>query len=185
MKRIKWTAIPAGLAIALLTSQTAMADPQRVLSRGYQAQDEYRYARVIDVKPLIRTVAVEIPVRECYEQPVRYNSRRDASVGRTIAGGIIGGVIGRQFGDGGGRDALTVLGTVIGAAAANDAGNNGRATEVRTERYCETRYEVEERDRVEGYRVTYRYKGETYTTRTDNDPGDRIRVRVRVEPAQR
>ena len=52
-------------------------------------------------------------------------------------------------------------------------------------RYCETRYEYEERDRVEGFRVTYVYDGETYTTRTAYDPGDRIRVEVKVRPVTR
>ncbi|MFK8053686.1 MAG: glycine zipper 2TM domain-containing protein [Woeseiaceae bacterium] len=174
-----------GAAIAAVASQSAFADPQRVSSRGYQAPDQYRYARVLDVKPLIRTISVEVPVRECYERPVRYETRRRDGVGRTIAGAIIGGVIGNQFGDGGGRDAMTALGTVIGAAAANDGQRAESQVRTRTERFCETRYEYETRDRVEGYRVTYRYKGETYTTRTESDPGDRIRVRVRVEPVRR
>jgi uncharacterized protein YcfJ len=30
------------------------------------------------------------------------------------------------------------------------------------------------------YDVTYEYAGRTYTTRTDYDPGERIRVRVEV-----
>ena len=44
------------------------------------------------------------------------------------------------------------------------------------------RHETEER--VDGYQVTYRYKGETFETRLPYDPGDRIRVRVGVSPAE-
>ncbi|MEL6215584.1 MAG: histidine kinase, partial [Pseudomonadota bacterium] len=49
----------------------------------------------------------------------------------------------------------------------------------------ETRYEFETRERVEGFRVTYQYRGETYVTRTETDPGNRIRVRVSVTPVGR
>ncbi|MEN7344296.1 MAG: glycine zipper 2TM domain-containing protein [Pseudomonadota bacterium] len=180
---LKKNLIIASAALCLLAgaAETASADYPRAANRGYQVNDQYAYARVVDIKPLIRTVRVEVPVRECYEQPVTYETRRRGNAGRTIAGGIIGGLIGNQFGDGRGRDAMTVLGTVIGASAANADQPRGQS-ETRLERYCETRYEYEERDRVEGYRVTYRYKGETYTTRTSTDPGDRIRVRVRVQP---
>lgn len=170
----------AGVLLALAGAQAALADHKPGKRHGGNGQTRYDYARVVDVKPLIRTVRVEIPVRECYETPaeVRREPRR-ASVGRTIAGGIIGGVIGSQFGGGSGRDAMTVLGTVIGAASASD---KEREYEVPPQRYCETRYEYEERDRVEGFRVTYVYDGETYTTRTSSDPGDEIRVRVSLQP---
>jgi uncharacterized protein YcfJ len=48
---------------------------------------------------------------------------------------------------------------------------------------CETWYETEERRTVKAYRVTYRYAGRTYKTRTRHHPGDRIRVHVSVTPA--
>ncbi|MEO1420270.1 MAG: glycine zipper 2TM domain-containing protein [Pseudomonadota bacterium] len=169
------------LAGTLAASGAAVADPVR---EGYRRADEVRfdYARVLDVKPLIRTVQVEIPVRECYDREVVVERRR-GGVGRTIAGGIIGGVLGSQIGSGSGRDAATVVGSLIGAAAASEG--NRRPPEVRTERFCETRYEFETRERVEGFRVTYQYRGETYVTRTETDPGNRIRVRVSVTPVGR
>lgn len=190
----RFTALLAAVALPALLAQPALADhdDKRVKRVKTSQSSGYQYARVIDVKPLIRTVRVEIPVRECYEQPV--NERRErpgakrGDLGRTIAGGIIGGVIGRQFGDGSGRDAMTVLGTVIGAASASDNNDRRRGSsryEDEPARYCETTYEYEERDRVEGYRVTYRFNGENYTTRTAYDPGDEIRVRVSVTPVTR
>ena len=48
---------------------------------------------------------------------------------------------------------------------------------------CETRSEVREEERIDGYRVTYEYNGRVYTTRTKRDPGDELRVRVAVSPA--
>ena len=38
------------------------------------------------------------------------------------------------------------------------------------------------RDVVDGYEVTYRYQNRDFTTRLAYDPGDRIQVRVDVEP---
>ena len=37
-------------------------------------------------------------------------------------------------------------------------------------------------ERLAGYDVTYEYANRTYRTRTDYHPGDRIRVRVDVQP---
>lgn len=39
-----------------------------------------------------------------------------------------------------------------------------------------------EKERVEGYWVTYRYEGHEYVAWMDHDPGRRIRVKVTVEP---
>lgn len=138
------------------------------------------YADVVDVKPLIRTVEVEVPVRECFERPQREAPRERQNVGRTIAGGIIGGLIGSQIGDGSGRKAATIAGVLIGASQGNDS--DRRESDQSHARYCETRYEYETRDRVEGFRVTYEYRGETFVTRTKSDPGDEIRIRVSVAP---
>lgn len=42
--------------------------------------------------------------------------------------------------------------------------------------------EHEER-RINGYEVEYRYKGELYMSRMDVDPGNKLRIRVTVAPA--
>ena len=174
MRTAAWAAL-----ILTAAAPAAQADPRHDDGR----ETRYDYARVLDVKPLIRTVEVEIPVRECYERPVEVRrERRRGGLGRVLAGGIIGGVIGRQFGDGSGRDAMTVLGSVVGAASASDDVRRDDRAGTRVEKFCETTYEYESRDRVEGFRVLYEYEGRTYTTRTATDPGDEIRVRVDVRP---
>ena len=158
-----------------------------------RASSEYDYAQVVHVEPIVRIVRSEVPVRECWEEEVWRETRRrgDGVAGATIAGGLIGGVIGRQFGDGNGRDAMTVVGSIVGSAIANEAARDARYRDgyadgyYDTVRRCETRYEVREKERVDGYRVTYLYNGKEYTTRTDSDPGDRIRVRVSVSPLTR
>ena len=142
------------------------------------------------VEPIVRQVRVETPRRECYDD-VRYVESRphisDPEVaGRTLLGGIIGGVIGHQFGSGRGRDAATVAGAVIGAGVGYDsaaAPYGSRAREEVVQR-CDVRYEHEYEERIDGYRVTYEYNGREYTTRMPYDPGERIRVRVAVAPAE-
>lgn len=47
---------------------------------------------------------------------------------------------------------------------------------------CTTRYESSVRRAVEGYRVTYRYGGETFQERTPQDPGKEVPIRVRLTP---
>jgi uncharacterized protein YcfJ len=74
---------------------------------------------------------------------------------------------------------------VIGAGIAHDTARR-RSSDVREEvvRRCDVRYQHEYEERIEGYRVTYEYNGREYTTRMPYDPGERIKVRVAVAPAE-
>lgn len=38
--------------------------------------------------------------------------------------------------------------------------------------------------RIVGYDVEYQYKGETYMSRLDRDPGSRLRIRVAITPEE-
>ena len=170
----------------------------------------YEEAQVLDIEPIVRQVRVERPRRECWDEEVyderpvrnygRYGApgRRAGTAGPTIAGGIIGGVIGRQFGSGKGRDAMTLVGTLVGASIANDRaqarryGNRGyrdagyeyERRPVTVER-CRVDTETFSEERVEGYNVTYAYQGEEYTMRMDEPPrGDTIRLRVHATPVR-
>ena len=50
------------------------------------------------------------------------------------------------------------------------------------QRSCRTITERQARERVTSYRVTYRYRGHTSTTRMSYDPGDRMPVNVSLSP---
>ncbi|MGI9265678.1 MAG: glycine zipper 2TM domain-containing protein, partial [Gammaproteobacteria bacterium] len=111
--------------VIILTTAAAMAAP--VIASASNSKGEYQYAKVVDVQNLYRYETVEIPHRECYtttahrevrREDFRHDRdrRRSGSGFSTVAGGVIGGVIGHQFGKGNGRDAMTVVGTLIGAA---------------------------------------------------------------------
>ena len=84
-----------------------------------------------------RTETVSTPTRvnECLDIEVPIYSQGPASTGDALAGAIIGGVIGNQFGEGKGKDAMTILGAIAGADAANKKGNK-QIVGYRTERQC-------------------------------------------------
>jgi uncharacterized protein YcfJ len=168
-----------------VTSVALAAPPPWSNSRHNRSHADYDYAPVTRVEPIVRQVRIETPRRECYDDVHYVESRPADSVGRTLLGGIIGGVIGSQFGSGSGRDAATAAGAVIGAGIAHDTARR-RSSDVREEvvRRCDVRYQHEYEERIEGYRVTYEYNGREYTTRMPYDPGERIKVRVAVAPAE-
>ena len=104
-----------------------------------------------------------------------------------ILGGIIGAAIGNQIGHGDGRRVATVAGAVVGTAIGHDASTRAPQRVVTESRpydaeRCEVRYDERVEERIEGYRVTYEYNGIRQTTQLPYDPGDRIRVRVNVQP---
>ena len=78
---------------------------------------------------------------------------------------------------------------IIGAAvghqqAVKRAAYASQPAQEYTVQRCETRYRDEWQERTDGYRVTYVYNGRRQVTELANRPGDRIRVRVDVSPAE-
>lgn len=169
---------------AMLFGSNAWADNSYRNSRP-----QYDYAQVISAEPIINYVTVKTPVRECWEEMEYYTVDRNAGNrgGGTLVGAIIGGVVGHQFGSGRGNDAATVAGTLIGAAIGNESARqkHGNAYEkhARPVERCETRYTSHKEERIDGYRVMYRYHGQKYVTEMPYDPGNKIRVRVDIRPA--
>jgi uncharacterized protein YcfJ len=147
----------------------------------------YDYAEVIEAKPVIELVRVDSPRQECWtETRIRYGYRSGQdSYTPEIFGAIVGAVIGNRFGSGRGRDLATAAGAVLGGSIGHDA-KRRRHRHVYNEpvERCETRHEFHEQEHVVGYQVKYRYGDRIYHSRTGQDPGDRIRVRVQVEPAE-
>jgi uncharacterized protein YcfJ len=139
-------------------------------------------ARVTHVEPIYETILVEQPVTSCSREYVeRYVSSPNVA-GQTLAGAIVGAAIGRQFGDGSGRDALTVLGAVAGSAVANDrAQRRTRTTTIVREpvERCTTHMRRHNERVLTGYWVEYRHRGRFYRIRTREHPGREIRIEVR------
>ena len=152
---------------------------------------QYDYAPVISADPIIRYVTVKTPVRECWTetQYVEVEHRRHRNRGGSaLVGAIIGGVVGHQFGSGRGNDAATVAGSLIGAAIGSESANRhnrnyGSEVYAKPVDRCATTMQEHQEERIDGYRVVYRYNGQKYATELPYDPGREIRVRVDVRPA--
>ena len=237
----------AVLALCLAASPAAGAQsrtyaPDQAYDRydgpGYDAEpyDDYDYARVLDVRPVIEERAWPASGERCYERREDYagdaygrsdgyddgyyapgdgyrddNGRDDygrddgrygrdpyrrpqgTEAGRTMAtvlGGVVGAVLGSQVGGGSARYATSAIGTMVGGIAGQKVYENGvreRHARAGTVTVCEPVAGRYGDDRaggggVSGYDVTYEYAGRRYTTRTPYHPGDRIRVRVDVQP---
>jgi uncharacterized protein YcfJ len=163
----------------------------------YDNGDGYDYARVVDVQPLVTRVRVSTPQRECWDE-TRVDNRGygngtsplpRSAAGGAVLGGIVGAVLGHQIGHGRGRDAATAVGAVVGAAVGSQQAQRRAAygsapPQQYTVQRCETRYHDEWQERTDAYRVTYVYNGRRQVTELPYRPGDRIRVRVDVSPAE-
>jgi uncharacterized protein YcfJ len=111
----------------------------------------------------------------------------------TIVGTIVGAAVGSQIGGGSARYATSAIGSMVGGMAGRQIYEQNQRQRTGMVRVCDPVYEGdgyyssdsyarEDGRDVRAYDVTYEYAGRTYTTRTDYDPGDRIRVRVDVTP---
>jgi len=194
--------IVVSLAAAAIAASSSGAFAQDRYDQGPNDRYDHRYddgaydyARVVDVEPLTTRVRVSTPQRECWDErrvdnpPYANSPLPRSAAGGAVLGAIVGGVIGHQFGHGQGRDAATAAGAVIGSAvgyqqAQKRAAYASQPAREYTVQRCETRYRDEWQERTDGYRVTYVYNGRRQVTEMANRPGDRIRVRVDVSPAE-
>jgi uncharacterized protein YcfJ len=140
----------------------------------------YETVRVVGVEPIYQTILVERPVRRCSTDIVERRVANPSVAGQTLAGAVIGAAIGRQFGDGSGRDALTVIGAVAGSAVANDRASRRHGVTIVNEpvRRCTTEYRRLRERHVTGYWVDYRHRGRIYRVHRLDPPGSRIRILV-------
>ena len=205
MKKILTTTL-----VALTLSTTALAD--RSQSRPNQFTEYARVVNVLPIyKQVSYQQPKQECWIENQQHVIRYqgqdkkrrnNSRRSGDV---LIGGVIGGVIGNQLtrkSSNGARTGATVAGAIIGSALAGESNQSSRRNkrhrrhsdssnnrynpqpsyETRPVKRCENTTETHYEERLQGYDVTYRYRGENFKTRTKRDPGDRIKVQVSVRP---
>jgi len=188
----------------LVTTVGAAAIPASAGSyRNYTDYDNSTvdYARVVGVKPVVETYQVSNPVERCWDERVPVRDRaykhnyRNKSKTPEILGAIIGGVIGNQVGKRGGgkaRDVATVAGAVLGGSVGRDVKHKNNRRYRDHDRYERVRYETVQRcevkesyvtkEQVVGYDVSYKYRGNVFHTQMDQHPGDKIKVKVTVDP---
>ena len=140
-------------------------------------------AEVIQVEPLYQAVQIARPVNECWTERVNQGNPGQGVYTGPVVGGILGGMLANQLIRGRGRTPATVAGTLIGAAIGQGVSTaSRRPPAMASVRRCRTVKRYEPRQQLIGYRVDYRYEGQTFTTRTRGNPGRFIRVRVDVDP---
>ena len=177
---------------------------------GLRDDGYYDYARVLRVVPVVGAPG-GYPSGDVYADPactsrdyagdyygggyrneVYREPRRGSEGGRAMAsvlGSVIGAVIGSQVGGGSARYATAAVGSTVGAVAGRQVYDNAHRQPDGRVTVCGP-YQDRAADRsgrryagrsANLFDVTYEYAGRTYVTRTNYDPGDRIRVRVHVD----
>ncbi|WP_455208627.1 glycine zipper 2TM domain-containing protein [Kaarinaea lacus] len=175
-------------SLALVFSTTAFAEQKR---GSHKHNDQVHYAKVVHVEPIYKTVQLIYPEQVCWQNEVKkpiIHRVNKATPEAMIVGGILGGVVGHELGRNHNQNLTTVAGALIGTAIASEANTQYyRTGEYRVEQreHCriENRYRTEQE--LSGYRVTYRYKGDLYTTHMRHHPGKRIPVNVEVSPVRK
>ncbi|MFW5426570.1 MAG: glycine zipper 2TM domain-containing protein [Methylophagaceae bacterium] len=180
-KLLSTLSLTATLALSLSLSLPLYAG-----NKHYQSKNQFQdTARVTHVESLYKTVRISTPQRECWqEQQRRSDYNQHKSYTSTIAGSIAGGVVGNQFGGGNGKKIMTVAGALLGGSVGRDYNynNSPKHSNYDTVEQCRVTERFHEEERSDGYRVTYRYNGQSYTTQMDHHPGKRIPVEVSVRP---
>jgi uncharacterized protein YcfJ len=144
---------------------------------GYKLLDKQQYAEVLDVKPIKETI--HTPHQECHDEQVTHTRavKDENRIAGTALGAVLGGVLGNQVGGGNGKK----LATVAGAAAGGYAGNKTQQhmqegdTYTTVEQRCRTVTDTQQK--ISGYEVRYKLKGDEGTVRMDHEPGDKIPVK--------
>ena len=150
----------------------------------------YDQARVVSAEPTYEIFEHRVPREQCWVETVREEPRRaHRSATSTILGGVIGGAIGNAVGAGDENKKVgAVVGTLLGMSVGHDIERRRRHHEgynqatYRDVEKCETRYDIEREEKLTGYDVTYKYRGQIYNTHMREHPGKRIKVAVSVEP---
>lgn len=143
----------------------------------------YDYARVVRAVPLYETVRFPVDEQVCWEEQTWQPRRHSAAP--VLLGAVIGGVVGNQFGHGDGRVLTTVAGATVGGAIGHNVAHNsyrGGAYPVSQTR-CEIQRNWRTEQRITAWDVAYKYHGTVYHTRTQEQPGKRIQVRVNAAPS--
>lgn len=184
MKNVKTTIAIALLVLSGVANAGSRHGHGKHDSIGEQAL--YEYAQVLEVRPIYREVKVSTPIRECWEEPVYHTrSQPHKSASGMLVGGLLGGIVGHQFGSGRGNKVATAAGTLIGASIGHDA-VNGHVQQEKTvagyEERCKTSHRVNYEEVLDGYDVSYEYRGHSYRIEMPYDPGEHIKMRIQFAP---
>lgn len=182
------TILAIATALSMVFSANAAAEHKR---KSHRDNSRVHYAKVVHVQPVYRTIQINYPEQVCWHEEVSKPVKRrvsNTSPETMLIGGIVGGVIGHELGGKHNRGFTTVAGALIGTAIASEANAQYYQTgeyRIQHRQHCRVENRIRTEQQLKGYRVTYRYKGDLYTTRMKHHPGKRIPVNVEVTPARK
>lgn len=147
-------------------------------------EPRYEEAQVVDVEPIIEIVQRIEPKERCWAEKVRHAPRAESGTA-PLFGALIGGAIGNAVGHKKrNKQVGAVLGALVGANIAQGiADASPRRGRLVRQEVCETVERTKRVERVAGYMVTYRHRGDIHRARMSKRPGETIRVRIDVTPA--
>jgi uncharacterized protein YcfJ len=151
-----YRATTAALLAAFAIAANAQGYPPPPPQRGPAANVHYGWAEVLRADPVYGTVA-QPPQQQCYPQTVTQQDNNHT--GGTVLGAIVGGVVGNRV------------------SAAHDRSYTTQQTVCQPVNYPP-------QQQIIAYDVEYRYRGDVYMSRLPYDPGERLRVRITVAPAE-
>ncbi|WP_440223265.1 glycine zipper 2TM domain-containing protein [Dokdonella sp. MW10] len=171
-------------AVVATFAATAHAQDRDRYDDRVSESSKVAWADVLSVDPVYDYVETSRPREECYDTEVEHRDTRGNNAAGTVIGAIVGGALGNTVGKGDGRKAATVAGAVVGGAIGNNASRRDDRYYTSTETRCRSVNDYARERRVIGYDVQYRYRGDVYMSHLNYDPGERMRVRVSVAPAE-
>ncbi len=138
-------------------------------------------ATVNSVEKVYKQYMVEEPYQDCYIKETLQQSG-DGSATNEIMGAILGGAIGNQFGEGDGKEAMTLAGIFLGASIANDAEKaNSTGQVVVSQEVCENKVRQKIEKRLSHYKINVEYEGRDLSFTSKKRPyDDVIKVKVTV-----
>ena len=138
-------------------------------------------ATVTSVEKVYKQYMVEEPYQDCYIKETLQQSG-DGSATNEIMGAILGGAIGNQFGEGEGKEAMTLAGIFLGASIANDAEKaNSTGQVVVSQEVCENKVRQKIEKRLSHYKINVEYEGRDLSFTSKKRPyDDVIKVKVTV-----
>ena len=136
-------------------------------------------ATVNSVEKVYKQYMVEEPYQDCYIKETLQQSG-DGSATNEIMGAILGGAIGNQFGEGDGKEAMTLAGIFLGASIANDAEKtNSTGQVVVRQEVCENKVRQKIKKRLSHYKIYVDYNGRNVSYTSNRRPYDDV-VQVKV-----
>ena len=135
-------------------------------------------ATVTSVEKVYKQYRVDEPYQDCYIKETLQTG--DGSATNEIMGAILGGAIGNQFGEGSGKDVMTLAGIFLGASIAKDAEKaNSTGQVVVSQEVCENKVRQKIVKRLSHYKINVDYNGHNVSYTSNRRPYDDV-VKVEV-----